>query len=83
MERKKRDPLKPYLSLRRDDNEKFIFEILGLDPKEWPPPHRMTRQALNEKYQRLSQIMEEQNFIMEHTSLPEFPKNYCLRCINI
>lgn len=65
MKRKKNDSIEPYLSPRRDDEEKFIFEILGIDPKDWLPPYRMTHKTLKEKYQRLSQIMEEQNFILE------------------
>jgi hypothetical protein len=68
MERNKCDALKQSLSPRRDDEEKYIFEILGLDLKDWPPPHRMPRKTLNEKYHRLSEIMEDHNFILEFSS---------------
>jgi hypothetical protein len=54
-----------YLSPRKDDTEKHIYELLKMEPKDWPPPFRMTDEAIKEKYARLSQILEKNRYIIE------------------
>lgn len=47
--------------------EKRVFEILGINPNDFPPVNRLTQEELQSKFELLIEIMAEHNFIYELT----------------
>lgn len=47
--------------------EKPIFEILNVDPKDYPSPESMTERQVKRKYRKLKRKLEKNSFILEYS----------------
>ncbi len=71
MRRKKKQPIRSLLEFEQSmkalehGEEIPIFEILKVDPKDYPPPQTMKMKKVKRKLRKLKRIFEKNSFLLE------------------
>jgi hypothetical protein len=59
------DIFEEHFSSLRNGEEKPVFEILNIDPKDYPLVQHIESSKVKRKFKKLKRVMEKHNFILE------------------
>ena len=82
MKRKKKFPYSSYEEFEKTMlafetcEDKPIFEIISVKPKDYPSPDTLTEKQVKRKYLKLKRKLEKNSYVFEYYKLPDVLKLY-------